>query len=85
MQFTGDEGTMEPQDRKQLSQADQAEHAEQLADRLSEQYRGATEGTSPDHVERLEARIAALEIRIAQLEAKASTNQQAERSESEAE
>jgi hypothetical protein len=74
---------MEPQDRKQLSQADQDQHAEQLADRLSEQYRGATERTSPEQLEPLEARIEALEIRLAQLEAKVSPDQQAARPESE--
>jgi hypothetical protein len=39
---------MEPRDRKQLSQADQDEHATQLADRLADQYRGAMEGTAPE-------------------------------------
>jgi uncharacterized protein YceH (UPF0502 family) len=76
---------MEPRDPEQLSQADQDEHAEQLADRLSEQYRGAAEGTSPGQMDplhaRIEARIEALEIRITQLESRVSTEHESPRPE----
>lgn len=42
---------MEPRDPEQLSQAEQDERTGQLADQLSEQYRGAMEGTWPEHDE----------------------------------
>jgi hypothetical protein len=63
---------MEPRDREQLSQAQQDERAEHLADQLSEQGHRAVEGASPTLSAGDDATIARalalLEARIAELE-----------------
>jgi hypothetical protein len=60
---------MEPRDREQLSQAEQNERAERLADQLSEQGHRAMEGASPNLSAGGDATIAhALEARVAELE-----------------
>jgi uncharacterized protein YaaQ len=63
---------MEPRDREQLSQAEQDERAERLADQLSDQGHRATEGTSSnlyaDSNETIARALAALEARIVDLE-----------------
>jgi hypothetical protein len=63
---------METRDREQLSQAEQDERGERLADQLSEQGHRATEETSPNLYAGGDATIARalapLEARIADLE-----------------